>query len=184
MRKVLLDGFALLGVAVLVAACESDNRSIGSRRGQPDDTSEVNPRSLEESKMPDANDFTKSSHPPEDWPRLFTERLNAGDLDGAVALYEPDAHFVTPSGEETLAGRDRIRLVLAGLIKTKTRMQGQVIKVVTAGDIAVLYTNFEGATVDASGNPVQINQRAIEVLRRQPDGTWRLIVGDPNARGR
>lgn len=134
--------------------------------------------------MPDANDFTKSPHPPEDWPRLFTERLNAGDLDGVVALYDPDARFVTPSGEETLAGRDRIRRVLAGLIETKTRMQGQVIKVVTAGDIAVLYTNFEGTTVDAPGNPVQINQRATEVLRRQPDGTWRLIVGDPNGRGR
>jgi hypothetical protein len=24
--------------------------------------------------------------------------------------------------------------------------------------------------------------KAIEVLRRQPDGTWKLIFGDPNAR--
>jgi hypothetical protein len=29
---------------------------------------------------------------------------------------------------------------------------------------------------------VEICHWAIEVLRRQPDGTWKLIVGDPNGR--
>jgi uncharacterized protein (TIGR02246 family) len=115
---------------------------------------------------------------------MFTDRLNAGDLDGVIALYETDAHFVTPSGEETLVGRDQIRLVVAGLIEAKTRMQCQVVKVITTDDIAMLYTNFEGASVGAHGKPVQINQKAIEVLRRQPDGAWHLIVGDPKARER
>ncbi len=35
---------------------------------------------------------------------------------------------------------------------------------------------------DDSGRTVAIHSKAIEVLRRQPDGTWRLIVGDPNGR--
>lgn len=133
--------------------------------------------------MHNADGPTKLPSQPEDWPRLFTERLNAGDLEGVVALYEPDARFVTPSGE-TLVGRDRMRLVLAGLIDTGTRMQGEVVKVVTADDIAVLYTDFAVTTVGASGETAQIHQRAIEVLRRLPDGSWRLIVGDPNGRGR
>jgi len=33
-----------------------------------------------------------------------------------------------------------------------------------------------GATVDA-------DYQAIEIVRRQPDGTWTLIVGDPHGRG-
>jgi hypothetical protein len=33
-----------------------------------------------------------------------------------------------------------------------------------------------------SGKTVAIRYKAIEVLRRQPDGTWKLIVGDPNGR--
>src|SRR5262249_27032034 len=36
---------------------------------------------------------------PGDWPRLFTERLNAGNLEGVMELYESDARFVAPSGE-------------------------------------------------------------------------------------
>jgi ketosteroid isomerase-like protein len=50
-------------------------------------------------------------HDPEDWPSLFAQHLNAGDLDEVMSLYEPDARFVAPSGE-TLVGRDRIGEVL------------------------------------------------------------------------
>jgi ketosteroid isomerase-like protein len=76
-----------------------------------------------------------------------------------------------------------MRRVLAGLIDAKTRMQCQVVQAVAAGDVAALYTDFQGTTIEAC-KTVEINQKAIEVLRRQPDGTWRLIVGDANGRGR
>jgi hypothetical protein len=52
---------------------------------------------------------------PEDWPRVFEQYLNAGDLDAVMALYESEARFVRKSGE-TLIGRDRIRRVVGGLI--------------------------------------------------------------------
>jgi ketosteroid isomerase-like protein len=41
----------------------------------------------------------------------------AGDLDGLVALYASDACVVAQSGE-TIVGRDRIREVLTGLIRS------------------------------------------------------------------
>jgi uncharacterized protein (TIGR02246 family) len=123
-------------------------------------------------------------HTPEEWPQVFVQHVNAGDLDAVMALYEPDAHFISPSGE-TLVGRDAIRKVVAHLIDAKTRYRGsRVIKAVTVGDIAQLYTDFERTAVDDSGNTVILQSRAIEVLRRQPDGSWKLIVGDPNGRER
>ena len=118
---------------------------------------------------------------PEDWPRVFEQHLNAGDLDAVMALYEPEARFVTKSGE-TLVGRDRIRQVLGGMIEAKARLHSRVVKAVTVGDIAQLYSDFEGTMNDESGKSVAIRNKAIEVLRRQPDGTWKLIVGDPNGR--
>src|SRR5688572_21638123 len=85
---------------------------------------------------------------PEDWPGLFTAYLNAGDLDGVIALYEQGARFVTRSGG-TLLGRDRIRPLIAGLIDAKTHLESRVVKTVAAGDVAVLYTDFHGTAVDA-----------------------------------
>ena len=118
---------------------------------------------------------------PEDWPSVFEQHLNAGDLDRVMELYEPDARFVTPSGE-TFIGRDRIRQVIAGLIQAKTKFQSRVRRVVTIDDVAMLCTDFDGTTVDPSGKTVELGSRAIEVLRRQSDGSWKLIIGDPNGR--
>jgi uncharacterized protein (TIGR02246 family) len=118
---------------------------------------------------------------PEDWPQVFEQHLNAGDLDAVMELYEPEAHFVDRSSE-TLVGRDAIRKVLGSMIEAKTHFRSRVIKAVTVGDIAQLYTDFEGTAVDGSGKSVALRNKAIEVLRRHHDGSWKLIVGDPNGR--
>jgi ketosteroid isomerase-like protein len=68
------------------------------------------------------------------------------------------------------------------MICSKTKLHSRVIRAVTVGDIAQLYTDFEGTALDSSGQTIEARNKAIEVLRRQPDGTWKLIIGDPNAR--
>ena len=98
-----------------------------------------------------------------------------------MTLYEQDAHFVARSGE-ILVGRDRIREVVAGLIQAKTKMQSRVVKAIILDNVALLYTDFQGTTVDAAGTMIEVRSNAIEVLRRQADGTWQLIMGDPNGR--
>ena len=35
---------------------------------------------------------------------------------------------------------------------------------------------------DDSGKTLPVQSRAVEVLRRQLDGSWKLIMGDPNGR--
>jgi uncharacterized protein (TIGR02246 family) len=121
-------------------------------------------------------------HNPAEWPGLFERYLNAGDLEAVVALYEPTASFVPKSGD-TVVGRDGIRVMLSELIDRNASLRGNVVKVVTAGDIAVLYTDWRGTMHGPSGEGVEEHFRAVEVVRRQPDGSWLLIVGDPNGRG-
>jgi len=118
---------------------------------------------------------------PEEWPRRFEQYLNGGDLDGVVELYDPDASVVAPSGE-TIRGREGVRHLFAGMMAAKTQLHSRVLRSVTVGDVALLYTDFDGTAVDASGKTVDVHYSAIEVLRRQLDGGWKLIVGDPNAR--
>jgi ketosteroid isomerase-like protein len=52
-------------------------------------------------------DAEHATHP-EDLSRLIVERLNAGDVDGLVALYEPDAVLALPDGQ-IATGSDEIR---------------------------------------------------------------------------
>jgi ketosteroid isomerase-like protein len=74
-----------------------------------------------------------------------------------------------------------MRAVLANLIAKKPRFASQVERFVVVDDIAMLYTNFT-MTTGPVGNGQEVKSRAIEVLRRQPDGLWRLLIGDPNGR--
>jgi len=72
----------------------------------------------------------------------------------------------------------RFAPLLYGLIQSKARLHRNVVKTVVAGGVAVLYTDWQITTPDG-----EEHSRAIEVLRRQPDGTWLLVIGDPNSRG-
>jgi hypothetical protein len=54
------------------------------------------------------------------------------------------------------------------MIRSKTKLQSQVIRAISVDDIAVLYTNFQGTTTDASEKTIDARYNAIEVLRRQP----------------
>jgi uncharacterized protein (TIGR02246 family) len=112
---------------------------------------------------------------PERWPRCFAESLSTGNVERILSLYDPDARFISASGA-VLEGRDAIRDVLAQLVRANTRLSPEVIKVVLSGEIAMVYTDWR---TSSSGHV----QRAIEVLRRHSDGTWRLLFGDPSGRG-
>ena len=61
-----------------------------------------------------------------------------GDLEAVVALCEPEARFVARSGD-TVIGRDPMREVLAGMIRSKTRLQSRVIKAIPSAT-SRLYT--------------------------------------------
>jgi ketosteroid isomerase-like protein len=87
-----------------------------------------------------------------------------------------------PESRETIVGRERIRHVLAELIAKGSLFESQVSRSVIVDDIALLYTNFRATIPGADEKAREVQFRAIEILRPQQDGFWKLIVGDPNAR--
>lgn len=103
---------------------------------------------------------------PEDLGRLFLERANAGDADGLVALYEPDAVLAFPAGQVT-TGTQAIRQVYEQMLADRPTFQGEPRPALRVGDLALTATRIaSGATV--------------EVARRQPDGTWLWVIDQPN----
>lgn len=119
---------------------------------------------------------------PEDCDRLFGEYTNAGNLDGLVALYEAHATFVPQQGEP-VSGKEAIRAALAELVALKPRIKMNVVKVAKSGaDLAVLYNDWSMTASGPDGNPMSMTGKALEVVRRQPDGTWLFAVDDPFAR--
>jgi uncharacterized protein (TIGR02246 family) len=114
---------------------------------------------------------------PEDICRLFQRAMAEGDVDAALSLYDPEAVFVNQSGEVT-KGRHGLRQELAPLAAMKARFDFTIKQVVETGDISLMHTEWT-----VSG-PQPMRVYAIEVARRQADGTWCWLIGDPHTVGR
>jgi uncharacterized protein (TIGR02246 family) len=121
---------------------------------------------------------------PEECNRLFGEYVSAGDLDKVVALYEESASFVQHDGR-VARGHAAIRQALSGLVAMRPKLRLDVVKVVAAGagDLAIVYDDWAMSATDPDGNPRERAGKAIEVMRRQADGSWKLVIDDPYARG-
>jgi ketosteroid isomerase-like protein len=108
---------------------------------------------------------------PEELSRLFVELANAGDLDGLVDLYEPSAVLAFPGGRVTV-GAEAIRQVYERLLAGRpTFARGEIQPALRHGDLALTSTRLAGGGATA------------EVARRQPDGTWRWIIDQPQVLG-
>ncbi len=111
---------------------------------------------------------------PEELDVLIQQAFNQGDLDAVVALYEPGAVFSSQQGE-LRSGSEAIRQEMAPFTATKPDLKIEVTKVITAGDIAVMYSRWSQTM------PSQMSGRAVEVARRQQDGNWLFVIDDAGA---
>jgi hypothetical protein len=97
---------------------------------------------------------------------LTVEALNGGAQSGLLSL--PQRRTV---GDACLSRRP------FGRRQEDLRSNGD-----RAGSGSASDTRLSNNLSKKPSRSVAIRNKAIEVLRRQPDGTWKLIVGDPNGR--
>ena len=116
---------------------------------------------------------------PEECDTLLIEAANRGDLEAAVALYEPNASFVLESGE-VVTGLAAVREVMQGFLALKPRFTIEV-KAVQSGDgsLALTRAKWSMTGTGPDGKPVTMSGNSTEVVRRQSDGTWRFVIDNP-----
>jgi ketosteroid isomerase-like protein len=105
---------------------------------------------------------------PEDVTRLVAERLNAGDAAGVAALYEPEAVLAYPA-DRPVTGREAIQAIYQQMADAGMKFAIETpLPTVRFEDLALTSTR----SADNTGVRVQ-------VLRRQPDGSWLRIIDRP-----
>lgn len=105
----------------------------------------------------------KTASEPQELTRLFVEFANAGDVDGLVSLYEPDATLA--AGAPVARGHAEIRQFYADLLGRRSEFPApEVLEPVVNGPIALTVALSANGTVSA------------EIARRQDDGRWLWAV--------
>lgn len=116
---------------------------------------------------------------PEDLNRFFLERANAGDVEGVIALYEPEAVLVGP-GKQSIIGTQALRQTYTQLFASKPTFAGETQAAIRNGDLALTSTRFTISSPGPDGKLMPVKTATTELARRQPDGTWLWVIDQPN----
>ena len=104
--------------------------------------------------------------------------LNRGDLEGALALYEPDALLVVQPGQ-LAHGLAELRAALGRFIELKPTLRSEAQNVVEVDDIALYMGRWTLQGTDPAGQAVSMGGESSDVLRRQRDGRWLIAIDNP-----
>lgn len=115
---------------------------------------------------------------PEEVIQRFARHLNEGNVDAALALYEPAAAFVPEPGA-VVHGRDAIRAALERFAALEPTLTGRIRKVVETDGTALVVNDWSLRGTQPDGAPIEMAGVSADVMRRQADGGWRVLIDDP-----
>ena len=61
----------------------------------------------------------------------------------------------------------------------KGKLEFNVTRVLEASDLALVIGVWSFTGTGQGGEPVKMASKSADVLRRQPDGSWRLVIDNP-----
>lgn len=110
---------------------------------------------------------------------MLAAALSSQDLAAYLALYESGATLVKQNGGLAV-GMDAIREEIAPFMAVKGTLTLKVVRVIQSGDIALVHSRgaFDGVAPDGSAVVIPEHDSA-EVMHRQPDGSWLMIINNP-----
>lgn len=109
----------------------------------------------------------KPIHDPQELKPLLIARANAGDVDGMVALFEPNA-VLAIGGGKFARGATEIHEFYTNLLATGFVFHaGEPYPAILNGELALTSSRYPNGTMSS------------EVARRQEDGTWLWAIDYP-----
>jgi ketosteroid isomerase-like protein len=103
---------------------------------------------------------------------LAAQALSDGDLEAAVAQYEPGARLVTFLS----VPEDAVQAALIGFMALRLPLTVRIDSVLDAAGLALVGCARQTAGTGPDGEQVAYRGDGCAVVRAQPDGTWRIAA--------
>lgn len=111
--------------------------------------------------------------------KLFAKHAAAGDVEALLSLYEPNAVF-QPQFGAAITGHEQLRPANQEFLAIKPVISYTAEPDVLMVDDIALVTNFWTMTATLpDGSTMTDGGTSADVLRRQADGTWRVLIDQP-----
>lgn len=129
-------------------------------------------------KMPEMLKMIPVRQPTELYDR-FALAFNNGDLEAIMALFDDAGQTVPFPGQPPVIGVPAIRAVMQQCLALRPQIHYESINVLQADEIALLNTEWRLTLHLPDSYPQEQTGKGIQVARRQPDGSWRLLIDNP-----
>jgi uncharacterized protein (TIGR02246 family) len=119
-----------------------------------------------------------TAHSPLEAVELLDHAFNSGDLDAVLACYEEDAAIVA-SPTTTVRGRTQLRTFFETTLRSESRAKQLRTRVFEVDGIALFLSRWTLIPKDAASHATGPAFIATTILRKQPDGSWKILIDNP-----
>lgn len=103
--------------------------------------------------------------------RALAEAYNTGDLQTVLSMYDVDGIIVAEPGKP-VSGREKFEAAVKAILSIKGVMEIKTVYCLESGDVAVGRSEWS----IKEGSQTKVAAKGVELLKRQPDGTWKVLI--------
>jgi len=107
----------------------------------------------------------------EDAHATLAAAFNTGDVNTVMSMYDTTG-IIVPEPGKPVSGRQNFEEAIKAILSIKGKMEIKTVYCLQTGNLAV--GRSEWSITD--GNEVKVSAKGIEVMKQQPDGTWKIVI--------
>ncbi|MGW2815977.1 YybH family protein [Streptomyces sp. NPDC001415] len=111
-------------------------------------------------------------------PIVFQDALNAGDVEGVLALFAPGAGMRTAAGEH-ITGAEALRVEIGGTVAAHGQLTNVPRHTLVGAETALLVTDWTLEIDGPGGERIAPTGTTANIARRDTDGGWRFTLLNP-----
>ncbi|SHH22311.1 Ketosteroid isomerase homolog [Chryseolinea serpens] len=113
----------------------------------------------------------KAPRKAEDVHATLANAFNTGNVDVVMGMYDVSG-IIVPEPGKPVSGQAKFEEAIKGILSIKGKMEIKTVYCLQTGNIAVGRSEWN----ITDGSDVKISAKGIEVMKQQPDGTWKIVV--------
>lgn len=108
---------------------------------------------------------------PEDAHKALADAFNTGDVATVLNMYDFNG-IIVPEPGKPVSGRQKFEESIKAILSIKGKMTINTVYCLQTGNVAVGRSEWN----ITDGNEVKISAKGVEVMQKQADGTWKILI--------
>jgi len=97
--------------------------------------------------------------------------FNTGDVNTVLSMYDYNG-IIVPEPGKPVTGKEQFEAAIKAILSIRGKMEIKTVYCLQTGNVAVGRSEWN----ITDGDEVKVQSKGIEVMKQQPDGTWKIVI--------